>query len=338
MSLLNFTLKHPFRMVCVGPPSVGKSYLALDIIRNRHKIIDKEIDLVLFVYAHWQEEFQEISERDPDVVFVNRKETVDRIIKGNVASLVVFDDLIVDVTSSTAGANFIVSWWVRKSSHLNCSCIALLHNLFLKQIRTLFLCCTYTIIHANNRDRSSISHISRQMFPGYKNYLNVSYLDSISRKFGYLVLDHSRDIADKYRVRNFIIANFADLKIYIPKHEKGPTMCQIVRVINEELYQDLVSSGDLIDEKVKKFYITPESVPLDTRETDKLDVANESENKNVTHDVIDHTQKVDNNVEDNNLNSVEAEPIPDMDIEEFTPDSCAVPWADFEETFELIID
>lgn len=187
---------------------------------------------------------------DPKIIFLNKYELVDSIITGDCNSLLILDDQLMAFNTSS-GASWLTSWYIRKSSHLNCSCIVLIHNLFPKLLRSALLSSTYTVLHENNRDRSTISYLGRQMFPDNSKFLVYAYEDAIrNQPYSHLVLNHSPNLSsgDKFRISNFIFPRVG-AKYYISDHSKPNKMAQLY-VVPEHTVEKLVSLGILNEENM----------------------------------------------------------------------------------------
>ena len=80
--------------------------------------------------------------------------------------------------------------------HYNCLTIFLCQNLFSakSELRTLSINLQYMILFNNPRDRSAISHLAKQVFPGTVHQLNDAYMSATeATPYVYLLLDfHQR--------------------------------------------------------------------------------------------------------------------------------------------------
>lgn len=235
-----------------GPASSGKSSTALDIILNRHRIIDKPINFVVYVYVHWQDNFNQVMARDTSVVFVNKKETANILINNaDNPSLVVFDDLQVE-WGVARGANFLTDWMIKRSSHLNCSLICMTHSLFPKLLVTAMQSNSYLVLHKNNRDRSQVIWLGRQLIPfeGGSRFVYKSYVDAVtSRLYGICFVDTTPFRPnDACAIRNFVYP-FINSKYYVPQVSvDGKLAMSILRVVPEPTYNQLVEEG-ILNEK-----------------------------------------------------------------------------------------
>ena len=64
-----FVFTHPFRTLISGPSLSGKTKLIERILFNRHGLIDKQIDRVVYCYREWQDSYENLKMLDIDVEF-----------------------------------------------------------------------------------------------------------------------------------------------------------------------------------------------------------------------------------------------------------------------------
>lgn len=248
METIDVTLKHPFRATLVGAAASGKSSTILNLLRYKKRVISCKLDLSVYVYMHWQHEFEKIQEFDETVVFLLASGIyfLEDIIKTAPNSMVILDDLQI-LFETTAGSSFITSFFIHISTHLNCSCIALLHNLYARNLRSVALNSSYTILHVNNRDRVQIETFGRQLLPRTGGFLLQSYLNATSTtKFGSLTIDHTIQQSDQWRIRNFFFVHpelESNLKFYIPEKKGDKIMSKTVHVISDGVYAHLIERG-----------------------------------------------------------------------------------------------
>ena len=63
----------------------------------------------------------------------------------------------------------------------------------------------YMFLFKNPRDSSKIGHLARQMFPGYKKYMQEAFEDATSKPYGYLLCDLKNDCPADFRLRTNIL-------------------------------------------------------------------------------------------------------------------------------------
>lgn len=72
------------------------------------------------------------------------------------------------------------------------------------------------ILFNNPRDRSAISQLAKQVFPGNTKMLVKAYQEAVrGRAYGYLLLDFHQRQDDRVRIRSHIFPNEWPMKVYI---------------------------------------------------------------------------------------------------------------------------
>ena len=81
----------------------------------------------------------------------------------------ILDDLMHDVGNDRR----LVNLFCRDSHHMNLNVIYILQNLFNRgpQARTISLNVSYLVLFKNASDRSQITHLAKQMYPGNSKFL-----------------------------------------------------------------------------------------------------------------------------------------------------------------------
>lgn len=192
-------------MLVYGGSGVGKSKLCCDLIRN-NKIITPKISRIFYLYVYWEEEFDKLLQDVPTVRFVKSFEELEGSIDGRDHVLIVIDDQTVELDTKS-GARYVTEWFTRKSSHLNASIIVCLHNMFMKNMRTVALNSTHNVFFNSVRDRQQFLAWSRQLYPHNSKAVLAAFLDSVSGPFGFLFANLLPDCPESQRLRNFIWAN-----------------------------------------------------------------------------------------------------------------------------------
>ncbi len=211
---LDFTLRHPFTFSLVGMSGSGKTALVLDLLARRREIISANIEKIVYIYAEDQPKFQEFKLKHPKlIIFTRDMEEIRGITSDNqINTLIVLDDKMLDIVGSENSE--VISWFIKGSSHRNCSIIIMLHSLFPPKMRTISINTKYMVMFSNPRDRLTIWNLGRQMYPGRPRFLPEAYELAVSRPFGYLFFDFHHLTNPKYRVGSSIYPQ-ADCQIYV---------------------------------------------------------------------------------------------------------------------------
>jgi len=194
----------------------GKSVITLELIERRREIMSVDFDKVIYVYTENQPIFQKFKEQNPEVIFTDSMEEVDKITGCEKSNLVIFDDKMLEFMGNEN--DDIIHWFTRGAHHRNTSIILLLQNAFAKNLRTVAINSIYSIFLNNPRDKSTIINLGKQISPGKPRYIAEAYEDAISRPYGYLLFDFHQETNNLYRIRNSIYPT-KECKVYIPKLE-----------------------------------------------------------------------------------------------------------------------
>jgi hypothetical protein len=190
---------HSFSLLISGPSRSGKTHLLVDILKNHRILIKPQLERIVYCYAVWQNEFDELKQLG--VEFVNGMYDVAEF-NASTRNLVIYDDLMEECSNDRG----ILDLFTRGSHHLNISVILLTQNLFSKSryMRTISLNTEYLIIFNNVRDKSQFNHVARQIYPDQPKFLIDAYRNATSQPHGYLFIDLSHNVEDELRVQSNI--------------------------------------------------------------------------------------------------------------------------------------
>jgi hypothetical protein len=199
----DYTLYHPFVLICSGGTQSGKSTLIAELIRRKDEVIHPLIQKVLYCYSETEPEFA----KELRNIYGSRIEfchglEID-IPEGNtIPTLLVLDDLMDEISKSKEMGQLVT----KGSHHRSLSIIICLQNFFFRNFRTITLNAKYIVLFKNVRDNSVINYIGRQMNQG-KRYsaLEQCYEDATRNKpYSYLFIDVSQNQMDNCRFRSSI--------------------------------------------------------------------------------------------------------------------------------------
>ena len=206
---IDITLKAPFTMVVAGASQSGKSTLTAKLLKRRSEIISPPIDKIMYCYQEFQPKlFGEIKACIPSIEF---KQGLPTQFIGPL--ILILDDLMLDVAKSEE----MVKAFTVYSHHNNVSIIFLTQNFFEKgKTRSITLNCKYIVVFKNPRDTAFVNVLGRQMNGGKNNpVLQYAYNDTMSKKYGYLVIDLDQQQNDSFRFRSSLFPE--DCIIYTSK-------------------------------------------------------------------------------------------------------------------------
>ena len=197
-------LKVPFRMVIVGPSSSGKTSLTARIIRHRDEIFTKPPTTIILVYSEFQALYERL-ENEHGVILT--RDLPDELPENG---LLILDDLMLSLGKE------IVSIFVKRSHHANCSVIYLSQTLFNGQVqRTISLNASYIVLLKNVRDKLSVKNLAIQLFPGKTSYLLDAFDRATREIWGYLLLDLDPRTPESLRLRTHIFPSERNTILYL---------------------------------------------------------------------------------------------------------------------------
>ena len=186
----------PANTIISGPSFSGKTTLIDKIIRKKNILIKDGQNMKVILYYLSDQKIYQKWEDDNLLVFKAKGvpdsdsfiETVN--FYGKSGAIVIFDDLGADIKSHS---KFFRELFLVFTHHMKLNVFLILHNIFPQGLRELSLNSHRFLITYNPRDSLGISALSRQCFPGTKNFLASVYKEIGKMKYGYLVLDFHQE-------------------------------------------------------------------------------------------------------------------------------------------------
>ena len=163
-----------------------------NLLSVKSQLFDPPPQTVIYFYKVYQPEY-DLMKKDRSITFINELpqnvESFKSIVEPYRANgtLVCFDDYEQEIIDNIS---FYKEIWTIISHHFNVTPIAVLHNLFAKQLRTISLNTHRVILTKSLRDSSQISFLSRQCYPHIKNFLPAVYQHCITlQDYPYLIMN-----------------------------------------------------------------------------------------------------------------------------------------------------
>lgn len=216
----DITFKTPFNALVSGASGTGKTTWVRNLLKLRNHIFSTPPDHVIWFYAKHQPLYDEMK-RDgliDELININNNFPTSDFIteavaqyKGDGGSVIVFDDILVDITSD------FVKMFCNISHHENASMIFLTQNLMYqnKHFRTMSLNCHYIVLMKNERAIQQVSFLSRQLCPENIPYIIQAYSQATkSKPYSYLVLDLRSDSKPQVRLRSNIFPHEFPVRVY----------------------------------------------------------------------------------------------------------------------------
>lgn len=205
----NLLLKHPGTFLVAGSTGSGKTHLVRNILHNYDKIstINRPVRVV-WCYGIFQELYKKPIDGAVSQI---------RYVSGFPDDTDDCDILILDDLQSTAGDDSrLADLFTRYSHHRNISVFFVIQNLFLqsKSMRTVTLNSHYLLLLSSRRDRSQITRLASQLYPGETKFFLNAYKSALSKEFGYLLCDLSPTTSEAFRLRTHILPEEYPIVVY----------------------------------------------------------------------------------------------------------------------------
>lgn len=209
---LDLRLKSGSSMQIVGPSQSGKTFLALQIARDRNLVYDKPHTSVVFVYNNYQDTFDQVKARDSTIIFTNDFDELEKILLKNVYTLVIIDDFLLSLQSDLN--EYITDFFIRRTHHEKLSLIVLQQSLYFKNSRLMSLNTHYLVLFKLPRDSRQVKYLGGQIDPDSPSFIYECYKLAISKPRGTLLIDLYPTTPDYARFRSSVFVSDS-LRIYI---------------------------------------------------------------------------------------------------------------------------
>lgn len=193
-----FQFQSPSSIVIAGPSMVGKTVLALAIVKNSGLMYTIPPAKILYAFGVYQKKFQDLETQIPNLTLhhgIPSREVIENMKSDDGNSLVILDDLMDEICKSSE----MCSLFTREVHHGNISVIMISQNVFhqSRYSRTISLNTSYLILMKTCRDLQQIHYLSRQMFPSTPKRIVECYEDATREVRGYLVINNLTSSGDE---------------------------------------------------------------------------------------------------------------------------------------------
>lgn len=200
--------KKDFTYVVVGPSRCGKTVHVKNILENQNILFQSgKIQNVHYFYREWQSLFDRMKDIGIVKQWHNNLPTTEIMRElafphiGKDGTLFIIDDFGQNLTGDISDLFNVLS------HHANISVIILLQTLFSKNpvYREIQLSAQYLSLFKNNRDKSQILQLARQINPSNKRFIVESFHEATKAPYTYLMFDLSQDVNERVRIKsNFL--------------------------------------------------------------------------------------------------------------------------------------
>ena len=201
MSLTPFDPYSSF-VVC-GATKSGKSTWVRRLLKERKHVFDGIAPTsIRYCYGTYDPSYEHLTRNDSEVSIHKGLPSKDQVLdwcKDQEHLLVVIDDLMSDVVASRD----VEELFTRGCHHNKISVIFVTQNLFAqgRVARNLALNTSYLVLFKNVRDKSQVSCLGRQVFPGKTDHFLRAYEEATKPRYGYLILDLTPNCPERLRAR-----------------------------------------------------------------------------------------------------------------------------------------
>lgn len=196
----------PSCSVIFGSTSCGKSQLTRQILLNSNEVYDQKVNKILYCYTAHQPLFDTLENELENITFFKglpSEHFLEEFTSDSSHTVCVLDDM----QHAIMGSSEMEQLFTVSSHHKNISVIMLLQNLFAqgKHARSIALQAHYLIAMKSLRDKTQLSCLSRQIYPG-KSGLIPEVFEDVSRmsNYPYLIIDLAPHSDDRFRLRTNI--------------------------------------------------------------------------------------------------------------------------------------
>ena len=199
----------PYSLLLCDPTGCGKTTWIVELLKSHEEMCTHTPKKLIWIYSVeqpdlfrtineiWAPRQCEFVEGFPEDLMSSLEKTNDR------GSLCIFHDVMNEVSSNAT----ISKLFTRRRSHLGCSLVLMLQNIFPKgtQSRTITINAKYQVLFRNPRDSLQISISARQLCPSNsKSFLEICRRAS-QRAYGFLFCFFKQSCPDEIRYRTNIL-------------------------------------------------------------------------------------------------------------------------------------
>ena len=195
----------PCSSICVsGSTSSGKTYWIRKFLENIDSMYAENPPIeILYCYGVYQNLFDEMKQTvKTKLSFHEGLPTTEETMQfshDKKHRIIVLDDLFLKAIENED----IVLLFTQYCHHHCISVIFVQQNLFSqgKHSRTIAMNTWYLVLFENVRDKMQVNYLGRQAYPGKSKNFMKAYYDAVQRPYGYLLLDFSHNVDEKFRMR-----------------------------------------------------------------------------------------------------------------------------------------
>jgi hypothetical protein len=205
--------KHPLTFLITGPSKSGKSSFTLNLIDYLDRLVDKDIDYIVWFYGEMNNTVQHLMSNKKVVLVKGLPNDLDMYIQPSKNGFMVFDDLQEDVVKSEQMSRL----FCVDCHHKNLSACVILQSLFhgdRKERKAMLKNAHVLVLFNSPLDYSTARTVSQRLSPKYRQIFHEVYDIAVNKPHGYLLLDAQQDTVAEARFRSDIFGPVQ--KVYVP--------------------------------------------------------------------------------------------------------------------------
>ncbi len=216
----DLTWEHGATHLIVGPSSSGKTVRVSQILAAKNVLIKDGVRVrnVVFCYAAWQPEYEELSRRRLVTKWIKKMPTAAEfveLVRHYAQSVVIIDDFQSEINQDL---DTIVRVYAR---HYRASTFILFQSLFppYKFARQISLNVKYLHVAKNPREASQFRYLAMQLRPGDFHWLLEAYSRATVEPFSWFLADFTMRCDDRLRFRSSYIpaVDSPPMKVWLKK-------------------------------------------------------------------------------------------------------------------------
>ena len=205
-----WVFNHPSFIMLCGASFSGKSSWILKLLKERDRLIQPNVQRVIFVYGQdLGEYFHRIQSLVPNVEFIHGLKSAEETLDLNpqLNNLLIFEDLFLEALQSSWFCNLVS----RIAHHTNTTVLFTTQNMYQQtpMSKTISNQAKYIVLFKNVRDVNQVKYLGQQVLgSGGGKILDYIVLDvTKDNKFGYVILDMHPLGDDKVRILTSIFSD-----------------------------------------------------------------------------------------------------------------------------------
>ena len=208
-------------MLVCAPSKAGKSSLVAKILSEANSLYTRPPGPMNYFYKIWSPTFDKLQERGIITRFIQGVCDLDwieeNIVDGDNSTVIVDDQ-------AAALSRDVVQVFTVGSHQKDCNFFFLAQTMFSRNnpyFRDASLNSSYLILMKNPRDKSSISHLARQIDPEEPQFLVWAYHQATKVPYSHFLMDFTQECPEILRYRSNILAEGNPISVYLKEISEG---------------------------------------------------------------------------------------------------------------------